>query len=204
MSDRSKVVVAPPRIALVLLVAAVALIPARGPASRAAAETVAAAPPAAPLEFALATRMEAIVSGTVGRLEIPRVGLAAPILDGVAIGVMDRGVGRILGTAYPGEAGVVALAAHRTTHFRQLGQVTIGDRVRVRTPDGVFEYRADAAFVADPKRTDILRGDGTARLALITCFPFDWKGPAPLRYVVLASAIGADLSTTNRKVAVAF
>lgn len=204
MSVRSKVVVAPARVALVLSIAALAAIPARGPDSRAAAETVGVAAAAAPIEFALATRMEAIVSGAVGQLEIPRVGLAAPILDGVAVGVMDRGVGRILGTAYPGERGVVGLAAHRTTHFRKLGTVTIGDRIRVRTPDGVFEYRADAAFVADPKRTDILRGDETARLALITCFPFDWKGPAPLRYVVLASAIEADLSTTKRKVTAAF
>lgn len=198
MSDRSKSRVE--RTLLGVVLAAFLTLIAAGRSTGPRAEP-ASEPPVATFEYALATRLEAIASGAVGRIEIPRLSLTAPIIEGISTRVMDHGVGRIMGTAFPGEAGNVGLAAHRTTHFRDLGRVLTGDRIRVSTPDGVFDYQVDSAFVVTPTRTDVLAGDGVPRLTLITCFPFDWKGPAPMRYVVQASAIGTELSTTSRKVA---
>src|SRR5687767_11676883 len=132
MSDRSKSSVKRTRLG-VLLAAFLALI-AAGRSTGPRAEPAPQAPVAA-FEYALATRLEAIATGAVGRIEIPRLRLSAPIVEGISIRVMDHGVGRILGTAFPGECGNVGLAAHRTTHFRDLGRVLQGDVIRVSTPE---------------------------------------------------------------------
>jgi len=199
MAERTKNGVRRLPIGLVLAAAIIAIVAAVGAASRAEVGRPTANPHVSGMEFALATRMTALANGSVGTIEIPRLEIEAPIVDGIDERVMDRAVGRILRTAYPGEPGNVGLAAHRTTHFRELGRVVPGDRIRVRTPDGLFHYRVDTAFVVRPNRTDVLRGDGRARLTLITCFPFDFRGAAPMRFVVQASAIGTEFSTTSRK-----
>jgi sortase (surface protein transpeptidase) len=43
----------------------------------------------------------------------------------------------------------------------------------------------------DPGRVDVLTGaDGMRALTLVTCFPFDWIGNAPKRFVVAGLATG--------------
>jgi len=63
-------------------------------------------------------------SGPLGRIEIPRAHLTAAILDGVDANTLDLAVGHVPGTAYPGDGnGRVALAAHRDSFFRNLGNL---------------------------------------------------------------------------------
>ncbi|MEU8762110.1 class E sortase [Streptomyces sp. NPDC048659] len=81
-------------------------------------------------------------------LRIPRIGLTAPVAEGVAKrGVLDRGyVGHYPGTAAPGRAGNFALAGHRNTHgepFRYVNRLRKGDTIEVRTRQGTFTYRVD-------------------------------------------------------------
>jgi len=80
----------------------------------------------------------------------------------------------------------VALAAHRDTYFSKLRGVSRGDAIRISTPDGVFGYRVESVLIVDPDRADLLRATRSPRLTLVTCYPFDWIGPAPRRFVVLA------------------
>jgi superfamily II DNA or RNA helicase len=49
----------------------------------------------------------------VGRIDIPRVHISVMLAEGTSPQVVRVAVGRILGTALPGQAGNVALAAHR-------------------------------------------------------------------------------------------
>ncbi|MCQ8835779.1 class E sortase [Streptomyces malaysiensis] len=84
-------------------------------------------------------------------VRIPRIGLAAPIAEGIdKRDVLDRGfVGHYPGTALPGETGNVALAAHRNTHgepFRHLDRVGPGDTVTITTATGEFRYRVDVVL----------------------------------------------------------
>src|SRR5688572_617414 len=55
--------------------------------------------------------------GLIGRIEIPSLGLSAVVLEGTAERTLRRGVGHVERTAFPGEHGNVALAAHRDTYF---------------------------------------------------------------------------------------
>lgn len=141
------------------------------------------------VEVASATRREADESGVVGRIELPRLGLSAPVVEGTSGRALRRGVGHVENTAYPGERGNVGLAGHRDTWFRALKGVERGDLIRVRTPDGSFAYAVESFRIVDPGRGDLLEETGHPRLTLVTCYPFRWVGPAPRRFVVFARPI---------------
>ena len=138
------------------------------------------------VDDAIATRQEAAASGLIGRIEIPRVGLSALVLEGTAGRTLFRGVGHVASSAFPGERGNVALAGHRDTHFRPLKDVAPGDLITLRTPDGDFVYQIVSTRVVDPDRGDLLAATSRPELTLVTCYPFYWVGPAPRRFVVRA------------------
>lgn len=139
---------------------------------------------------AQSARADAARSGLIGRIELPRLGLAAAIAQGVDNGTLQRAVGHVPGTAFPGELGNVALAGHRDTFFRRLGKVTKGDLIRITTTDGTFNYRVQSIGIVVPENTEVLASAGTTRLTLITCYPFAYVGPAPYRFVVRAELAG--------------
>lgn len=132
------------------------------------------------------TRQEAEHSGLVGRIEIPRLRVSAVIAEGVDAGTLQRAVGHVPGTPFPGETGNVVLAGHRDSFFRGLRNARRGDRIRVTTPDGVIDYLVQSVRVVGATRTEILSGDGLPALTLITCYPFNYLGSAPDRFVVRA------------------
>ena len=139
------------------------------------------------VDVARASRREADETGLIGRIEIPRLGISTPVLEGTGGRALRRGVGHVKRTAFPGERGNVGLAGHRDTHFRPLKDVERGDLIRIVTPDGVFAYEVDTILVVRPARAELLDDDGPPRLTLVTCYPFYWVGPAPKRFVVSAS-----------------
>jgi sortase A len=130
-------------------------------------------------------------SGVLGRIEIPRLGIRAMVREGMDDETLKVAVGHIPGTARPGESGNIGLAAHRDTFFRALRGVRKGDLMRLTTLEGSQTYRVASVSVVDPDRVDVLAGaDGTRALTLVTCFPFDWIGTAPKRFVVAALPAG--------------
>jgi sortase A len=100
----------------------------------------------------------------------------------------------------PGQPGNVVLAAHRDTFFRPLRAIRPGDDVILRSAAGTFIYQVESTSVASPQQTDLLRSSYRNELTLVTCFPFDFVGPAPSRFVVRASEVrrGAAHETANR------
>lgn len=124
----------------------------------------------------------------IGRLEIPRIGLSAIVAEGVDAGTLRHAVGHVEASALPGEAGNVVLAGHRDSFFRRLEGVRKGDRVKVTTPGGTFAYEIDSTDIVAPERVDLLEPTAAPTLTLITCYPFNYVGPAPDRFVVRAHA----------------
>jgi sortase A len=134
-------------------------------------------------------RAEARPGRAWGRLELPRLGLSALVAEGVDDRTLGVAVGHFPGTAFPGEIGNVALAGHRDTVFRRLEEIEPEDVVRLTTPDGAFRYRVEWLEIVGPRRTDVVVSTGEPLLTLVTCYPFEYVGRAPLRYVVRARAI---------------
>jgi sortase A len=122
----------------------------------------------------------------IGRLEVPRLGLSAIAREGVDSRTLRSAVGHVPDTALPGERGNAAFAAHRDTFFRKLKDVRRGDRVVITTPEGAYEYVVQNTRVVPPTDVSVLEPTDEAALTLVTCYPFDYVGSAPERFIVRA------------------
>lgn len=125
----------------------------------------------------------------LGRIEIPRLGIAAIIKEGADEGTLTRAVGHVPRTARPGELGNMVLAGHRDTFFRPLRRIKVNDRIRLVVPPHTFEYRVQSLRVVAPEETGVLHSNGVEELTLVTCYPFRFVGPAPERFIVSASRV---------------
>jgi LPXTG-site transpeptidase (sortase) family protein len=125
-------------------------------------------------------------AGPTGRLRIPAIDLEAWVAEGTDARTLRRAVGWIEGTARFGEPGNVGLAAHRDSHFRELGKLERGDRIAVTTDHGEFVYEVDSIRIVEPDEFEVLADGERSSLSLVTCYPFRYVGRAPLRYVVRA------------------
>jgi sortase A len=119
-------------------------------------------------------------------LEIPRLGLTVPVLEGTDELTLNRGVGHVAGTARPGERGNVAIAGHRDGFFRVLKDVTSGDTIRLVTLGQTLDYTVQETRIVEPEDVQVLEPAGTPVLTLLTCYPFYYVGSAPKRFVVRA------------------
>lgn len=145
----------------------------------------------------IATRPPLANGDPIGRLEIPGAGISAIVAAGTDTRTLRRGVGHIDGTALPGEPGNIGLAGHRDTVFRGLRKLRTSDSIFLVTPGGSFEYAVESLRTVAPDRNDVLDPSPRPTLTLVTCFPFDFVGPAPLRFIVTAREVG-DLRSTPR------
>jgi sortase A len=122
----------------------------------------------------------------VGRIDVPRLHISAMIAEGTSSRILRVAVGHIPGTALPGQAGNVALAAHRDTFFRHLGEFKSGDLIRVTVPGRQYLYSVKFTDVVRPNETWVVEPSTGQLLTLVTCYPFHYVGPAPERFVVRA------------------
>ncbi len=122
----------------------------------------------------------------LAQIEIPRLGLSVMVVEGANDGDLRRAAGHIPGTALPGQNGNVAIAGHRDTFFRPLLRLYPGDAIVLRTLAGDRRYRVVSLRVVRPADIAVLYPTRQDALTLVTCFPFDYIGAAPARFVVRA------------------
>ena len=125
----------------------------------------------------------------LGRIEISAVGLTVMVLEGTDEGTLRRAVGHIRGTPLPGQRGNVALAGHRDTFFRGLRKIRVNDEITLTTLSGSYRYRVDSTKVVKPEETEVLEDYGDDILTLVTCYPFNFVGSAPSRFIVRAHRV---------------
>ena len=122
----------------------------------------------------------------IGLIEIPRLGLSSVVLEGDDTAALLLGVGHLSDTPLPWHGGNTVFAAHRDTFFRPLAHIRKNDVIRFSTADAGFEYVVTELKVVEPTDVAVLEPTTAATLTLITCFPFDYIGPAPQRFIVRA------------------
>lgn len=120
-------------------------------------------------------------------LRIPKLSLEVPVLDGTDAITLNRGVGRIQGTALPGQRGNIAIAGHRDGFFRGLKDIHAGDEIELLTAQRTDIYIVDRTVIVDPNDVSVLENGATPALTLVTCYPFHYIGNAPRRFVIEAS-----------------
>jgi sortase A len=122
----------------------------------------------------------------IGRMSIDRVGLDIVLLEGTDTGTLQKGPGRYLQTALPGQGDTVGVAGHRTTYlapFRQIDEIKDGDEIRVEMPYGVFTYSVTGHEIVDPGAVEIVDPVGFEQLVLTACHP---EYSAAQRYAIFA------------------
>ncbi len=132
-------------------------------------------------------------AGTVlGRLEAPSVKMSAAVLEGSDDATLSRGAGHIEDTPFPGQSGNVGIAGHRDTVFRPLRNIKVGDPLQLATADSLYRYRISQTLIVGPDDVYVLDPTEQPTLTLVTCFPFEYIGHAPKRFIVQARLIGVD------------
>ncbi|MFY9550759.1 MAG: class D sortase, partial [Thermoanaerobaculia bacterium] len=118
------------------------------------------------------------------RITIPRLGVDLAVFEGVSEQALRRGPGHLPGTPCPGlssSSGNCVLTGHRDSFFRPLSRARAGDLVVLRSNGKSKRYRLVKRLVVSPEETYVAGPTSDARLTLLTCYPFRWIGPAPLR-----------------------
>lgn len=117
-------------------------------------------------------------NGIVGVIEIDKIGVKLPILNGASDANLDKGAGLLEGTAAPGMPGNSAIAGHRNraygSMFNRLDEINEGDTVTVRDKNNTYQYEVYETLVVEPHETSVLNGSQDEKiLTLITCTPID-------------------------------
>jgi sortase A len=120
-------------------------------------------------------------------LRIPALHLEVPVLEGTDEVTLNRGVGRIAGTSFPGQGANIGIAGHRDGFFRRLKNIQTGDAIELVTISGTDVFVVDQIRITSPGDISVLRPRAKHSLTLVTCYPFYFVGPAPSRYIVEAS-----------------
>jgi sortase A len=112
----------------------------------------------------------------LGIIQIKKIKVKSPIVEGVSDANLNSGIGHIPGTAMPGEPGNCALAGHRSytfgKFFNRLDKLEIGDEIIINTKKEDLIYEVDNINVVTPDDTSVLKGSKDENvITLITCTP---------------------------------
>ena len=122
-------------------------------------------------------------------LRIPKLKLEVPVYEGTSESTLNRGAGRISGTAHiDSQAGNVGIAGHRDGFFRPLKDIAVGDALFLDTVQSTRQYRVTQLDIVDPTNVEVLNETSGPTVTLVTCYPFYFVGSAPKRFIVRAQA----------------
>jgi sortase A len=83
----------------------------------------------------------------------------------------------------------LVILGHRDTYFRNLHELERGDAITISALRSRFTYEIESIQVVEPQSIRLTAPNSEAVATFITCFPFDYVGPTPRRFVVRARLI---------------
>lgn len=119
-------------------------------------------------------------------LSIPSVGLEELVLRGAD----EQTLMRRPGSVWEGDR-IRVLTAHRDRQFRALADLREGDRVDLETAAGRQSYRVSSIEVMekDGFEETLKASLAETEIALTSCYPFVYVGPAPKRFLAIARRV---------------
>ncbi|WP_298836390.1 class D sortase [Clostridium sp.] len=125
----------------------------------------------------------------IGSLIIPALNQKLPIVEGTSDNDLKKGVGHFSQSVLPGEKDNCVLSGHRDTVFSKIGNLKVRDQLIVKTSAGIFTYEVNGTRIVHEDDKTVIVPTSKAILTLTTCYPFNFIGNAPNRYIVSASLI---------------
>lgn len=117
-----------------------------------------------------------VAQTVLGVINIKKIKVKAPIVEGVKAVNLRAGIGHIPGTAGLGKPGNCALAGHRSytfgKFFNRLDEMKVGDEFEIFTKTETLKYKIYEKLVVKPSDVSVLKGSRDKHVVtLITCTP---------------------------------
>jgi LPXTG-site transpeptidase (sortase) family protein len=126
-------------------------------------------------------------------ITLPRLGVSAPMVEGIAIEQLDGGPGHWPGTALPGRTGNMAVFGHRVSHtrpFRYLDRLGDGDEVVVSSGGFDYHYLYRTTLITSPDDVATIgQWSSEPIITLIACHP-----PTSIEFRIIVRAVLVDIS----------
>ena len=109
------------------------------------------------------------------RIQIPAIGVDAPVVQGDTWEQLKKGVGQHLGSGTPGQAGNVVLSAHNDAFgeiFRDLQVLQPGDEIILYTMQQQYVYVVTGSQIVAPTQVEVMDPTSDATVTLISCYPY--------------------------------
>jgi sortase A len=109
------------------------------------------------------------------RIQVPRINIDAPIVQGDGWEQLKKGVAQHIGSADPGQDGNVVLSAHDDVYgeiFRYLDRLSPGDQVILYTQQRQYTYIVDRTVLVEPTAVEVMASTGGPTVTLISCYPY--------------------------------
>ncbi|REJ10385.1 class D sortase [Halobacillus trueperi] len=122
----------------------------------------------------------------VGRLIIPLLNKGYSTYWGTDEQSLHQGVGMFISkwTTTPDEKRHTVLSGHRETVFTQLGEIEKGAPLFYEYEGKRYKYEVEKTWVTDEDDRSVIVDHEDPTLTLTTCYPFDFIGSAPERFIV--------------------
>ncbi len=131
------------------------------------------------VEEELAALGDNVTLTAIGILELDKIDLQVPVWDQCNVISLRYGVGHYEDSVLPGEIGNCSILGHHMraygSMFNRLGEMEVGDNIRVRTVGGhVYNYVVDEVIVVPASELNLhignnKGGEDEARITLVTC-----------------------------------
>lgn len=126
------------------------------------------------------------IGDKIGTLNIPSVNVEVDVFQGDREAEFRLGAGHYPGSYFPGQSNNILIAAHRTTYFKNLETLEVGDPIQFDTTYGTYNYVVEEILIIDGDDNSVAAETNREQLTLYTCYPFNYFGNAPNRFVVIA------------------
>lgn len=149
--------------------------------------------PVEKLKPVLTTSVQQEAGEKTAELLIPKIEQKYSVYWGADEKTLQKGVGLYVSdlTTIPGEDGHTVLSGHRDTVFTGLGELQEKDQLLVDYEGETFIYEITDIWITHEDDRTVIVKKGVSTLTLTTCYPFDFIGYAPDRYIVQAELVSA-------------
>jgi sortase A len=110
----------------------------------------------------------------IGILEISKINVRLPILEGASSANLNIGAAHLTGTAAIGKGGNTVIAAHHSYKygrmFNRLHELAVGDIITIQEGNLVLQYKVTGSVMVEPTDISVLEQPAQGKhLTLITC-----------------------------------
>ncbi|WP_242300177.1 class D sortase [Bacillus cereus group sp. BfR-BA-01448] len=127
----------------------------------------------------------------IAYMVIPKIKQKYQVYWGADAKTLKKGVGMFISdiTTSPSGNGHTVLSGHRDTVFTNLGDLQENDYILVEYNKRVYIYQIQKHWITDANDRTVIVAKDKPTLTLTTCYPFNYIGDAPERYIIEASLV---------------